>query len=177
MYDDYFSSYRPSSVMSNVEHLTIVGDCKYDELLMKMTPNVKTLVFDGEDDELPDMNFTAIAKHLTKLETLKWEFHVESPDELLSSCELDAMITGFTDQFCKTLSIQLRNVDHLSARKIASYEKKRQYSSLVDLKGMEISIQPIFYRYRDGKLCYRIEATRYYVKHALLGFRRRLCRL
>lgn len=133
--DAYFSAYQPSSVMPNVESLTIIGDCKYDVMLMKMMPNVKTLVFDGEDGELPSVNFGAIASHLTRLENLKWQFHPESLDELQSSCELDAMITGLSDQFCKKLSVQLRNVDKLSASKIASYRAKREYASLLDLKG------------------------------------------
>lgn len=138
--DAYFSTYQPTSVMPNVEFLTILGDCKYDEKLMKMTPNVKTLVFEGEEDELPSVNFDAIALHLTSLENLKWQFHAESPEELQSSCELDAMITGFSEQFCKKLSVQLRNVEALSARKIASHKANREYTSLLDLKGRKSSI-------------------------------------
>lgn len=125
--------------MPNVEFLTILGDCKYDAKLMKMTPNVKTLVFEGEEDELPSVNFGAIALHLTRLENLKWQFHAGSLDELQSSCKLDSMITGFSERFCKKLSVQLRNVDELSARKIAAHTANREYTSLLDLKGRKNS--------------------------------------
>ncbi len=127
--------------MPNVESLTILGDCKYDEKLMEMMPNVKTLVFDGEDDELPNVNFGAIALHLKRLETMKWLFHSESPDELQSSCELDAMITGFSEQFCKKQSVRLRNVEKLSASKIGSLMARREHNSLLDLKGRKNSIR------------------------------------
>lgn len=133
--DDYFSTYQPSGVMPNVEFLQILGDCKYDEKIMKMTPNVKTLVFDGEEDELPSTNFDAIVSHLAKLENLKYLLYVESLEELYSSCELDAMLTGFSEQFCKRMSVQFRNKDKLTAREIAAYETKRHHHSIVDLTG------------------------------------------
>lgn len=122
--------------MPNVESLTIIDNCEYDEKLMKMTPNVKTLIVKEEImDELPNMNFEAIASHLTKLENLKWQFPAKSRDNLQSSCELDAMITGFSKIFCKKMSVQFRDKDKLSGRKIASYETKRKYASILDLTG------------------------------------------
>lgn len=141
--DEYFSTYQPSGVMPNVEFLRILGDCKYDEKLMKMTPNVKTLVFDGEDDELPSTNFNAIISHLTKLENLEYLLYVESLDVLYSSCELDAMLTGYSDQFCKRMSVQFRNKDKLTAREIASYETKRHHNSIREITGRK-NLIPFF---------------------------------
>lgn len=133
--DDYFSTYQPSGVMPNVEFLQILGDCKYDEMLMKLTPNVKTLVFDGEEDELPSTNFNAIITHLTKLENLKYLLYVQSLEESYSSCELDAMLTGFSEKFCQRMSVQFRNKDKLTAREIAKYGAKRHHHSIMDLTG------------------------------------------
>lgn len=128
--------YQPVNIMPKVELLIIVDDGdRYDEKLMKMMPNVKTLLVAGEDDEPPRMNFAAISTHLTKLENLGWMVYASSQRHLQSSCKLESLITGFPIKLCKKMSVQFRDKDNLSAQEVASYEWKRKYSSIVSLAG------------------------------------------
>lgn len=133
--DDYFSSYQPLTVMPKVNFLRIVGDssAKYIEKLMKMTPNVKTLLIVTYDHEPLTINFNAISTYLPKLNSLGWQIYAESHQQL--QYKLDAMITGFSEKFCKKMAVKLRNKDHLSAETVDSYEEYRKYYSILNLKG------------------------------------------
>lgn len=133
--DDYMSTYEPVNVLPNVEVLRIVFDDRYDEKLMRMTPNVKTLLVSNESDTEPSLNFHAISIYLPKLEYLRWEIRGNSQHDLQSTCEVDSHLTGFSRTFCKVKSVEFRDSDSLSSGEAASYERHRQYTSLVDLKG------------------------------------------
>lgn len=136
--DEYFSTYEPVNVLPKVEFLRIVYDDRYDEKLMQMTPNVKTLLVTNSSELSPNMNFHAIAAYLPKLENLGWEIFGKSQRHLQSSCDVDALITGYSKMFCKVKSAEFRDKDFLSKQQVNLYERYRRYTSLVDLKGIEI---------------------------------------
>lgn len=134
--DNYFSTYLPLNAMPKVELLRIVFETEYEETLMQLTPNVKTLLVGGTGDKPPAMNFQAIAKHLKRLQNLGWHIHAESQQDLRSSCVLDSSITGFSKKLCKKMSTQLRGKDlPLPQRTVASYQKYRKKFSILNLRG------------------------------------------
>lgn len=132
--DEYFSTYEPVNVLPKVEFLRIFHDDRYDEKLMKLTPNVKTLLVSNTSDTPPSLNVDAIATQLPKLENLGWEICGKSQHDLQSSCEVDSLITGYSKTFCKVKSNEFRNRDYLSSREIAAYARHRRYTSLLDVK-------------------------------------------
>lgn len=138
--DEYFSTYDPVNVLPKVKLLRIVYDDRYDEKLMKMTPNVTTLLVSNDSDCLPSLDFHAISTYLPKLENLGWEIHGKSQHDLQSSCDVDALITGYSKTFCKVKSTEFRDKDCLSQQEVASYERYRRYTSLVDLKGSDLDL-------------------------------------
>lgn len=115
-------------------------DTEYDETLMKLTPNVKTLLVGGTQDRPPTMNFKVISTHLKTLENLGWQIYANSQQGLQSNCIMDSIITGFSGTFCKKKSAQFRDKDHLPAQTVASYERYRKNFSILDLKGRENEI-------------------------------------
>lgn len=123
--------------MQKVELLRIVFETEYEETLMSLTPNVKTLLVGGTGDHPLTMNFKAIAKHLKILENLGWHMHAESKESLRSSCVLDSILTGFPTQTCKKLAAQFRKEDDLDQQTVASYEKYRKKCSILKLKGRQ----------------------------------------
>lgn len=128
--DNYFSTYRPLNVMPKVELLRIVYETEYDETLMKLTPNVKTLLIGGTHDKPPSMNLKAMANHLKTLENLGWHIFAET------CCGLDSIITGFSKKFCKKMSLQFRDKDlPLPWQTVASYQKYRNNYSILNLRG------------------------------------------
>lgn len=135
--DNYFSTHQPLHVMPKVELLEIVFETEYDETLMKLTPNVKTLLVGSTGDNPPAMNFKAIAEHLKTLKNLGWHIHGESQKDLQSSCVLDSIITGLSTALCKKMSALFRNKEGLTQQTVASYEKYRKMFSLLDLRGRE----------------------------------------
>lgn len=132
--------FQPSSVLPKVEFLHIIGDFDYSRKLMKMLPNVKTLLLEGEEDEMPNVDYHDISTHLTKLETLQWHFYAGSQRELHSNCDLDCIITGFSEKFCTEKSLLFRDKENLSAQEIDMYEMRRKHFSILDLKGEKMSI-------------------------------------
>lgn len=132
--DEYFLTCEPK-VLPKVEFLRIVYDDRYDEKLMQMTPNVKTLLVSNSSESLPNMNFHAISNYLPKLENLGWEIYGKSQLHLQKSGCMDAQITRYSKAFCKVKSVEFRNKDFMSKEEVTSYERYRLYTSLVDLKG------------------------------------------
>lgn len=135
--DEYFESYEPTKTMPNVEYLRIVHDDRYDSKLMKMTPNVKTFVLHNRFDRHPKINFHDMSIYLPKLEYLEWETWTEMQQDLQSTNDLDALLTGFSKQFCKEKSIEFRAKDTLPDGMAAFYERCRLHTSLIDLKGVK----------------------------------------
>lgn len=162
--DDYFSKYQPLTTMPKVELLQIVGDssAKYNEKLMKMTPNVKTLLIVAYEHEYslygsPTIDFNAISTYLPKLENLGWQIYAKSHQQL--QYKLDAMITGFSEKFCKKVSVKFRSRNHLSARKVDFYnDEYRKYYSILNLNGKNRTREIIrkFFRFFSLIIC-RIE--------------------
>lgn len=104
-----------------------------------MTPNVKILAMDEElswsdarDREAFVTEFRIIVRNLSKLEAIDWYVCNSTHHDLLYS--LDSAITGFTDTFCKEMSLKFRNENHLSAIETAAIDSQRKYPSILDLK-------------------------------------------
>lgn len=123
--------------MLKVELLRIVLETEYEETLMTLTPNVKTLLVAGFGDHPLAMNFKAIAKHLKTLENLGWHMHAESKENLRSSCVLDSIVTGFSIKTCKTLAVKFRKEDDLDQQSVAAYDKYRKKCSILKLRGRQ----------------------------------------
>lgn len=144
--DEYFETFEPVNVLPKVEFLAIHYDDRYDEKLMKMTPNVKTLLVSNGSEGSPSMNFHDIATYLPKLEHLSWTICGNSQHALQTTCDLDGLLTGYSKVFCKVKSVEFRDKRYLSKREVADYEQYRRYTSLVDLKGryFEFSLNFLF---------------------------------
>ncbi|KAG4068268.1 hypothetical protein HA402_007788 [Bradysia odoriphaga] len=135
--DNYFSTYEPLQPMRKVELLRIVCETEYDETLMSLTPNVKTLLVCETGDHTPAMNFKAIAKHLKTLENLGWHIHAESKEDLRSSCALDSVVTGFSTKTCKKLAAKFRKEEDLDQQTVATYDKYRKKTSILKLSALK----------------------------------------
>lgn len=137
-------------------------DDRYDDKLMKMTPNVKTLQVLNSCDDPPSMNFHDISIYLPKLDNLRWQMYGKSQHDLQSSCDVDAMITGYSKTFCKVKSAEFREKDYLTQQEVTSYGPYRRYSALVDLKGTDFGIS---FRFRLCSQFDRCTELRHFQMH------------
>lgn len=130
--------------MSSIKVLRIYGKTSPEsrEKLLKMTPNVKTLLlceYCPNCDPITGRNykfingFRVILNNLPKLQTFEWVISQSIHLELLYS--LDAAVTGLPEYFCWEMSEKLLNEDNLSANDLALIELEREHSSILDLKG------------------------------------------
>ena len=124
--------------LPSIEILRITGgDRLVLQQMMRMTPNVKTLLivdlhsywFASE----AIVNFEDLATYVPKLEHFGWQrfFH---PNRY-SMHKLDEVITGLPANLCKKLTEKFRNKDSLSATQLSAYQRKRIHPSIIDLKG------------------------------------------
>lgn len=145
--------------MSSVEVLRIHEVAReVDEEVMKMFPNVKTLLIIEDCDDYyfdPIFNFREISKHWPNLENLGWKAYTDTRFDVMY--QLDAIITGLPENFCEKLSDKFRKLDYVSAAEAFDYQLKRTNSSILDLKGKETKKKPRKLLGTNLTLLFRIE--------------------
>lgn len=126
------------SPMTKVTILRIFGDVPTEtkEILMRATPNVKTLLIEENemilDNSRVSIDFGAIANVLPKIQYFALLICRITHHDLLHS--LDVAITGLPEKFCKKYSWKFRNRDSLTAEELNLYQLERRSSSILDLK-------------------------------------------
>lgn len=130
-----------NQTLPNVETFQI--NCEFVEVIefnendMRLTPNVKTLIVDGDYsfqlNEKALVDFAKISKNWPKLESFGWQIDVGTHHSLLQ--KLDALISGLPENVCKNLSEKFRSKNRLSPFEVAEHHLKREKSSILDLKG------------------------------------------
>lgn len=141
------STFQRSLTLPTLETLRITsGNRQKIAHLMKLTPNVKTLVImdDGivwYGDTNGMVNFKDISLFLPKLENFSWQMCIGTKDmsRIHRMYDFDAKITGLPVGLCKTLAAKMRGRgrNDLSAEEIAKYHLMRGecQASILDLKG------------------------------------------
>lgn len=139
-YDDYFPQDQPVQTMPNVQVLRISfgpddSQFRLNEKLLKMTPNVTTLLIMGYQLHESDVSrmLKSIFENLRKLENFGWQICTQSHERLTR--ELDAGITGLSESVCQKLAAKFRYKNHLSKPMVDAYKLYERSASILDLKG------------------------------------------